>query len=224
LILKEREFWTGILPYPTKAYAEGIPLAKLVAVAIFLLQKAGIESSFNNIAIASYKLFPEKFKMVSFPEYPDFVRIDNTLRLDCKKTHLIDKKSNRRIGFPLSNHGEAIAEETVEILHGSHEISGGKFMGEKRRNRQTRLVDEISKSSAFKKFATGQTEIPRFEIVDFLHGTLSTDNSVLRESLEILKGYAKDLNEFEQYRSKATSVMKFLQYVEDNWGSLLARE
>ena len=202
-----------------------IPLAKLAATAIYKLQEAGLESSFNHIAVSLYRMFPEKFKLVSFPEYPDFIRIDNTLRLDCNHARLVS--GNRTKSFTLTPHGKMIAEETLQLLLGgtnkSTERGDVDSTRERKRNRQTSLINGVTKSFAYQKFVEGErNHISKFDTVNFLHGTLDTDTKLLKQNLQTLLGYAKDLNEFEQHRKVANSVLQFLKYIEKNWGTLIA--
>ena len=214
------QFWKNLRPFKTRCYLDGFPLSRLAAVAIYVLSKSGIESSFNNIAIGLFRMFPEKFKLVSFPEHPDFVRIDNTLRLDCSHSNLA--VGNRVKGFKLTEHGNMIAQQTLELLKNNQKPANVEERTEIGRNRETKLVKEVLESVAYKKFnSQRKNQIQKFEVVDLLHGTLDTDSKKLKANLDILSKYAQDLKDFEKHRSAASSVTEFLKYIKKNWGILV---
>jgi hypothetical protein len=215
-----KKFWDNLTPFVSKSYLDGFPLSRLAAVAIYTLSNSGIESSFNNIAIALFRMFPEKFKLVSFPEHPDFVRIDNTLRLDCSHSNLA--VGNRVKGFKLTEHGNMVAEETLQLLKNNRKPGNIEERTESGRNRVTKLVNEVMESTSYQKFSSGRvSHIQKFEVVDLLHGTLDTDSKKLKANLNILIKYAQDLKDFEKYRNEASSVNDFLSHIKKNWGVLI---
>lgn len=218
----QQKFWEQLKPFKPELYLSAT-LATLAAIGMLILSEAGVEGSFNNIVIALFRMFPEKFKLVSFPEHPDFIRIDNTLRLDCKHANLVI--GNRVGGFSLTSHGKIMAEESLTQLRSGKSIlttqEQRQVSSGQRRNRQTRLVNEVRKSEAFRKYAFGKgDEIGRYDVVDVLHGTLDTDPRILKKNLEVLKQYAKDLVDLKEFRETATPVVEFLNFLESRWGGV----
>lgn len=216
----QKIFWERLQPFKFEQY-HNASLAILASVALFVLQEAGIEASFDNVAVAMFRTFPEKFKLVSFPEHPDFIRIDNTLRLDCKHAHLVI--GNRVKGFALTSHGKAMAEEALNQLRSREGILVTQDMkspiSDMRRNRETRLIGEVRKSAAFQKYASGKKdEISRYEICDVLHATLDTDISILRKNLDLLKHYSRDLVGLKEFHETARPVVEFLNFLESRLG------
>lgn len=215
---KQQKFWDQLRPIKPRLYLNA-SLASLAALGILILNEAGVEGSFNNVVIALFRLFPEKFKLVSFPEHPDFIRIDNTLRLDCKHSNLVT--GNRVRGFSLTSHGRIMAEEAVAQIRSGKSVVGTQEHSGLKRNRETRLIEEVRKSGAFQKYVLGKKEdIGRYEIIDVLHGTLDADRQILRKNLEVLKQYAKDLKDLKEFRDKAAPVVEFLNFIESRWGSV----
>jgi hypothetical protein len=216
----QKIFWERLRPFKFEQYQKA-SLATLASVALFVLEEAGIEASFDNVAVAMFRTFPEKFRLVSFPEHPDFIRIDNTLRLDCKHAHLVI--GNRVKGFALTSHGKAMAEEALNQLRSREGVLVTQDMksplSDMRRNRETRLIGEVRKSAAFQKYASGKKdEISRYEICDVLHVTLDTDISILRKNLDLLKQYSRDLVGLKEFHETASPVVEFLNFLESKLG------
>lgn len=218
----QKMFWERLRQFKFEQYHKA-SLATLASVALLILQEAGIEGSFDNAAVAMFRLFPEKFKLVSFPEHPDFIRIDNTLRLDCKHAHLVI--GNRVKGFALTSHGKAMAEEALNQLKSREGVlvtqDEKSPLSNMRRNRETRMISEVRKSTAFQKYASGKKdEISRYEICDVLHVTLDTDISILRENLGLLKQYSRDLVRLKEFHETASRVVEFLNFLESKLGGI----
>jgi len=215
-------FWERLRPFESEQYLKA-SLATLASVALFVLQEAEIEGSFDNVAVAMFRMFPEKFKLVSFPEHPDFIRIDNTLRLDCRHAHLVI--GNRVKGFALTSHGKAMAEEALAQLRSRKGILAAQdqksTLSDMRRNRETRLIGEVRKSEAFQKYASGKKdEISRYDICDVLHATLDTNPSILRKNLDLLKQYSRDLVGLKEFHETAVPVVEFLNFLESRLGGI----
>jgi len=61
-------------PFPEKAYMD-IPLSDLVLYAVFSLETKKVETTFENIVAECFELFPKKFSLHGYPEYPDANRV-----------------------------------------------------------------------------------------------------------------------------------------------------
>jgi hypothetical protein len=88
------------------------------------------------------------------------------------------------------------------------------------RNSATRLTSEVEKSDAYRKFKSGEP-ITRFDVCDVLHGSLGTDDKLLKMNLEKLQTYANSLLPVKEYQDLAESVIKFLGFVEKNWERMM---
>jgi hypothetical protein len=175
----------------------------------------GVECTFDNVVVVLYKLFPEKFSLVSFPEYPDFIRVDNTLRLDCKHSRYV--MGSRTKGWALTELGKLAAEDATKTLESrSRKSPVAPHLDPSRRNRFTRLMADVRNSDAFKKYQTGQS-LSRFDVCDVLHGSLDTDDKVLKGNLRTLVDYANMLKPLAEYKDLADSVLKFLSFIESHW-------
>jgi len=207
-------------PYKSEQYSSGVPIAKLVAVAMFHMDDKKIQKNFENVVVSIQKLFPGKFSLLRYPEIPDTMRIDNTLRLDAQN-HAQYIQGNRKKGYQLTGLGKNIAEETIETLKSGSKLSGKKRVA-KDRKQETKLIGEVVQSSAFEKFSTKQfSSINKFEICDVLHCTLETNSKILLRNHETLKKYAESMKPIQEYEELATSALDFLTYLEDHWEDLI---
>jgi hypothetical protein len=62
-----------------EAKYENVDLDHLIMYVISQLEKIGADLSFENAAVAAFKLFPKKFSLPGYPEYPDGKRIHDCL-------------------------------------------------------------------------------------------------------------------------------------------------
>jgi hypothetical protein len=217
---KHNDAWAAFTAHDPMRYKE-VRLDKLATVGMYMLSKSGLECTFDNIVVALHKLFPEKFSLLSFPEYPDSIRVDNTLRLDCK--HSRYSLGNRIKGFTLTELGTIAAQETMKELQGEHHEDRGELRRahSEFRNRATRLTTEVGKSDAYRKFKSGEL-VTRFDVCDVLHGSLDTDDKLLRSNLEKLQSYANSLVPIREYQDLADSVLEFLGFVKTNWERIMS--
>ena len=216
----ENNIINKLKPYTSEQYSSGVTIAKLSAVAIYHMDEKNIPTNFENVVVSLQRLFPGKFSLLQYPDIPDTMRIDNTLRLDAQN-HAQYIKGNRRKGYQLTGLGKSAAEETIELLQ-SGIPSSGKPRVAKFRKQETQLVSDVMNSSAFEKFSTKQfSSINKFEICDVLHGTLETNRKDLHRNLQTLMGHAKSMKPIQEYEKLAMSVLEFLEYVEENWETLV---
>ena len=207
--------------YDQGKYGSGITNAKLIAVGLYYLEENGIENTFENVVVALQKLFPGKFSLITYPEIPDTIRIDNTLRLDAQN-HSKYLTGNRPKGYKLTANGRITAEETIHLLESSASTKGKKsIISGIQRNRYTKLIGAVTQSDCFEKFSSKQlSEIKKFDVRRVLQCTLETPDEKALANLEALKSMAIALNEIKEYEVLAKDVLELLNYLSDNWREL----
>jgi hypothetical protein len=77
-VLKAANDLLELRAYSNHAY-EGYALTSLTACSVFLLQEWGLLTSFENIAVLNHRLFPRKFAMVGWPQFPDANRTNRSI-------------------------------------------------------------------------------------------------------------------------------------------------
>ena len=216
--MDRKKFWESIKQYQPEKYNH-IRLDHLVTVAILKLNQMKMESSFENIAVILQKHFPDKFSLLSFPDYPDSLRVDNTLRLDCKHSGLVEGSRKKGI-YVLTGKGKLIAEQTHEKIEfgvGS-KISSGGFT----RNKYIKLVRGVTKTSGFKKFSSGNLkEMKKFDVCESLHCTINADEDHLRLNYGLLLNHVNSCKKFEEFSEISQWVLDYLEYIESNWEELM---
>ena len=213
----ENDFWDSLTPYKPTSY-QGITLDRLAVVGMNRLISAGMETSFDNIVVVSHRLFPDKFSLMSFPEYPDSIRVDNTLRLDCRHSRYVT--GSRPKGFSLTEVGKVAAEDTTKLIETGGSVDVSVQPTSERRNRATLLAKDARNSDAFRKYESRQ-KLSKFDICDFLHGSLDTEEDVLKGNLDALRTYAKMLLPIHEYKALAAAVLDFLDFLTSHWEELM---
>lgn len=185
-----------------------VDLDHLIMYAVGALKKIQADLSLENVVVAAFKLFPKKFSLLGFPNYPDSLRVYSCLwrcTTDKKKQWLGGKI---RQGFIITERGEKFINEAEEILQGTASKSN-------KANSQTRrkeaILAEIIRSSAFIKYKNGLSEsITEAEFCFLLQGTLDSSKDVLRDNFLLLRQYAEELNR--------TDIKDFLDQLKIRFG------
>ena len=197
-------------PYPWDRY-ENIDLDRLASFGIRVLDERGLRPTFELVVVVLFRMFPEKFGIVGFPEYPDAARVNRAL-LHCLPKYRNYLTGSAKTGYRLTYAGQGAAEETKELLEGSALPGAGK----RQRPSAPRTVAEnfmrdVRSSDAYKLFAEGNTDrIGRYELLRVLHADSETDRAILRRRLQELAGYSEQSNSHD--------VAKFLTWAAEGLG------
>lgn len=202
-----------IKSYPTKNY-EGFDLDRLVVYALYVLSKKKIPLYFDFIAVGLFKLFPRKFSMASFIQYPDTNRINKALR------RLTDQKRRRwatgniENGFSLTDLGIEIAKQVEDILRNpeAKKIEKKNVVKKSRGRSSADDVREVRASDAFKKRMSDQ-DVNNYEFFAFLKAAPYTPKQLLAGHLKRLIDSAKT--------EKDNEVVRFLSWLEDKFNTLI---
>ena len=199
----------------TSAFDENLycnlDIDRLVVYVLFYLEGNSIQLTLENIIVGAFRLFPCKFSLFGFPEYPDSARVEKSLwRSRGKERQWIGGKT--RQGYSLNRRSYMIAEHVMKDL----EIKSGikrSSRGNKRLRRWEKIIMEIEKSSAYKKYIDDRTDsITESEFCYVLQGTLDSPKEILNENLLTLKTMAKDLDNQEIERFLYILESKFSKF------------
>jgi hypothetical protein len=109
--------------FETKAYGH-YALTSLTVFCLYWLQEWGISSTLENLSIASHKMFPFKFAMVGWPQFPDINRTNRSvLQMRPKYRNWATSASSK--GIFLNQNGIQEAKALIEKL-GSPVFEGEK--------------------------------------------------------------------------------------------------
>lgn len=101
-------------------------LAALTVYAIHWLREWGVRPTVEAIAVASHRLFPERFAMDLFPEFPDANRTTRSLLQSGPKYRGWLSGSSRR-GYAITPSGKALVEELLRRI--GYPKVGGLVLG-----------------------------------------------------------------------------------------------
>ncbi len=96
-----------------------VALNELVTYAVFYLGQRHERISAENITAAAFFLFPERFAMRGFPQWPDSTVV-NKRWIDCRNKGFI--AGSTATDFALTPRGFKIAERVGEILTGKRSV------------------------------------------------------------------------------------------------------
>lgn len=213
-------------PFPRKQY-EIIAMTSLLAYCAYCLQEWKIAGSKENLTVAAFKMFPIKFAMVDWPEYPDKERVNRTiLQMRPKYKNLATSVTNE--GVYLNANGLREATALAARLGGSTfpkreggEITPDDLRAERGgRPRTIHSEDQIArlkKTQLYQLYATGKfDEAEAIDLVGMLGVYDHTPSAVKRTQLKRMIDAAVDLKDKE--------VMEFLSQVKKRFLNYLNRE
>ena len=188
-----------------------IDLDKLVMYAISKLDEMDAELSVENIIVATYKIFPRKFSLIGYPEFPDNSRIEKSLwRCKGKRRGWLEGKTSH--AFALTEKGRLITSRAKALLSGE---SVGKRTALSQGRRKERIISEVIQSTAFKKFGEKKRDsISEFEVCYVLQGTLDSPKQTLRENLTLMQRIAEEMGQ--------EPVRDFLTFLQSRFSHFLS--
>ncbi len=148
-----------VAPKDPSSYAD-IPLALLTAFSLYWLHRWELRRTIEAIAVLNWRLFPTKFSMVGFAQFPDAFRTNRSLlQGQPKYRNLLTGSAGQ--GFSLNERGIEIARDLTATLGPPVTVEGG-ILGEmpsvearverEKRNRSIEPAHEMDRVRASKLF------------------------------------------------------------------------
>ena len=216
--MDRKKFWKDLKPYKLELY-QGEALAKLTTVGILKLHNAEIDANFENITVILYKLFPEKYSLVGFPEFPDTLRVNRAMTSHCITAGYIDGTLKRNSYF-LTPKGRIVAEDLLDQIESG--TTSQRKRSDLKQSKYIRLVKGVSDTTGFEKFSAKHLkEIKKFDVCESLHCTIDADEEHLKRNLEMLVLHASNTKKISNFTVISESVLEYLQYIESNWEELM---
>ncbi len=213
---KEIDFKSRILTtkfLSVKKY-ENFDLDRLAIYAMYFLEKNKIPLYFDYIATALFKLFPTKFSMANFNQYPDTNRISKALRrlVDTKRKNWATGSIEN--GFYITDLGREIAIQVETILLSLHIQKKHPLLSQKKsRGRSPKDdVEEIRNSEIFQRWLLKDYKITDYEVLSFLRAVPYTPKIFLLQYLENLRQ--------STITFKDRDALKFLKWLEKKFYNL----
>ncbi len=121
-------------PFPPYSY-EGLDLAGMAVYAIHKLQILAIPVTFENLVVSLFRLFPTKFCLEGYNQYPDAARVGRTL-LQLGPKYRNWARGSVQKGFTLTQSGTAKVEKMSSLL-----MSGEPSLIQLKRQQRPRTMD-----------------------------------------------------------------------------------
>jgi hypothetical protein len=201
----------------SKAFLEeiykNVPLWELALYSIYSLQEQNVETNFENIVVECFELFPKKFSLQSYPEFPDTNRVRRELqRIEGSTFQMkgFDQllEGNLKTTYKFTDKGmEKLAKVQNKLQTGSIDQTKIEKKLKDTRGKYGRVLNEIEKHPAYKKFlAVGENfEVSESLMRDILFATMETPNEKLRDTMKTLIGYSEAL--------KRDEIKKFFLFI-----------
>jgi len=215
--MDSKKFWKNLKPYDPDQY-EGETLHSLTLIGIAELNEHQIQASYDNITVVLFKLFPDKFSLTEYSEYPDSQRVSMSLA-HCKTDLLIKGEYTKGV-FTLTGTGQQIADDLLDNLQSD---SKSKYIRtDKNRKKSIKLTKEVTETSGFKNFrASNFKEIKKFDLCECLHCTINADEDHLQQNYGLLLHYVNSCRKFEKFSEVSQWVLDYLEYLQTNWVRLV---
>jgi hypothetical protein len=201
--------------YPEESYRD-IDLTGLAAFTILRLNDLHIPNTFENLVVALFKLFPIKFSLVGFDQYPDAARVNRTL-LQLGPKYRNWARGSVQKGFVLTEAGNLKVANVAKIISGNRTV-------EPQRARQPALsrtmdlskdIQAIEQSSLYQNWKTNG-EIKNSDSIalyDLLGAYAYTPPRVLLDRMKLLRTIVTQLGR--------TDILQFLDAVESEFARQL---
>jgi hypothetical protein len=212
----------GLKPFAPTRYAS-VDLNRLTAFTISLLNELDVPTTLENIAVANFRMFPKRFAMVGYPEYPDIARVSRAL-LQLRPKYRNWATGKTKLGWQLTNAGVAEARVIREKLADNStsddrlvpsdlEAEGGG------KNRRTIHPEDttirIRSSPLFLKYTQGWKEVDPLEVFDVLEAYTHTPADALRHKLRRMRSAAASVGDKQ--------VVEFLDELSKRFALLFER-
>jgi len=128
---------------------------RLILYTVDLLEQKKIEATFDKIVVTAFKLFPQRFSLIGFAEYPDGKRIHDCL------FHCIYKPKNwllgnAQSGYKITERGKYFLDETNKMLEGKIKVT--RKYGIIARRKELTFINLLKKTSAYNKYLENRKE------------------------------------------------------------------
>jgi hypothetical protein len=201
----------AIEAYPEFIYQD-IDLTGLASFIIYWLQERHIQTTFENIVVALYKMFPTKFALEGYPDYPDAARVGRTL-LQLGPKYRNWARGSVQKGFTLTESGLAKADR-VRLVISSDKLSPHEIL--KRRQQALRTMDlskelaPLEQSPLLQKWKEGKlNEGSTMDLLDMIGGYAYSPLRVIQDRIKRLQEVASQVgrNDLVEFMK---SVMEIL--------------
>ena len=189
---------------PTNYFS--ITLNDLVIYSIYYLHKQGSEIASEDIISACFVLFPKRFSLQKYPQWPDSAVVSRRWSDFKSKGYLLGSAIK---GFKITARGIKHAEKVEKSLGKAQPAPAARTEMKTRAGRFVRSIETSDAHTRYKK----KLEINEFDFRSLLLCTMESPPATLTRNLEQFKEYV-DIYE-------RRDLIIFLEFCEDKFSHLL---
>ena len=190
---------------------DDVSLNALVTYSLFWLQEWELRRSVEAITVLGWRLFPTKFSMVGWPQYPDSTRITRAL-LQCQPKYRNWLTGSATKGFSLNERGMQVARDLVEKLGAPQTHEGEVFRvapnnnstARKSRARSIEPERELKEARKSRLFEKWKDDVMSERDLIHVHALLDifehTESKLKEKRMKDLERAAQDVNDEEMIR------------------------
>jgi hypothetical protein len=217
---------TKIPPRFDPLYYTKLVLSDLVLYSVYHLHKQGLETASEDIISTCFILFPRRFSLKKYPQYPDSSVVSRRWG-ECKRKGYL--RGNAAGGFQITARGIRRAEKVEKLLgrplrpvraamvRGGEAAVPGKeaAIHPELKSRARKFVRSIEASDAYRHFKKG-APLNEFDFRSLLLCTMESPPATL----------ARNLNQFKEYVNihDRKDLLSFLEFCEGKFSSLLGAQ
>jgi hypothetical protein len=187
----------GLPVFAELSYAS-FDLNRLAVFTIHWLEQHRITTSFENIVVATFRMFPAKFALDGYSQYPDAARVNRAL-LQLRPKYRNWARGSVQKGFVLTQSGLAEVARVSEALQGLREA---EQISPRRKSLKPRTMDlspdlqQLQRSALFAKWRDGNISSGTLlEFLDMLNAYVYTPPRALKERVDSLYNKAEQVND-----------------------------
>jgi hypothetical protein len=203
------EFIRSMEAIPFEKYANVSSREKLIAYTISYLREHKIQTNFNNLCVAAFKLFPEKFYFSEeYPEYPHIEMLNRTI------LHLRPKENNYATGSARSDYilteiGEEIVRQVQAEITSGIKIEVTKKPMDSHKQTQANEYFKIINSKGYNDFLAS-SEVDIDHVWSLFEVTPYTQIEKSRRRLENVLSFCSSSGDIKckEYLEKLIKILK----------------
>lgn len=187
---------------------KGESLAALTVYSLFWLHQWQLRRTIEAISVLNWRLFPDKFGMVGWPEYPDAFRTNRSL-LQCQPKYRNWLTGAASTGFSLNERGLDVARQLISKFGPPSTTSGEKIgfrlpdtgASQSARPRSIEPQIELGRARKSRLFEKWQAQVMSERDLIHVHSLLGifdhTPAKVRNKKMKDLERSAEDMHDTE---------------------------
>lgn len=208
----------SLKPFPATQYAE-LDLNRLTVFTIDLLNELSVPTTLENIAVANFRMFPKRFAMVGFPDYPDIARVNRAL-LQLRPKYRNWAVGKTKLGWQLTPAGREesralrrkLGKSPGDVKIAPADVEPEASGKNKRTIYPEETVARLRESNLFSKYRDHWRGVEPLEVFDVLEAYTHTPAAALRHKLRLLRSTAS--------AAGSADIVEFLNALEQRFAMI----